>query len=250
MTSITHIYPDFLHCATPRAWVEEAAKPERLQDLLTDHANCERKAADSALATMKRYAHGIPGIAIRGRKGLHGEKTAAGSALNLVYPSVEHHSLLNKLSRLAREELRHFEQVIAIMKARAVSYPPLSASRYAGTLRKQARSDEPSRLVDTLLIGAIIEARSCERFAALAPKLDAELGDFYRSLLKSESRHFLDYLRLAQGVGSKAEVDERLPVLLECEKALIEQPDVEFRFHSGVPQCGLKEVPAKRELNL
>jgi tRNA-(ms[2]io[6]A)-hydroxylase len=117
-------------------------------------------------------------------------------------------------------------------------------------LRKQARSDEPSRLVDTLLIGAIIEARSCERFAALAPKLDTELGDFYRSLLKSESRHFLDYLRLAQGVGSKAEVDERLPVLLKCEKVLIEQPDVEFRFHSGVPQCGLKEAPAKRELNL
>jgi tRNA-(ms[2]io[6]A)-hydroxylase len=156
-----------------------------------------------------------------------------------VYPSVEHHSLLNKLSRLAREELRHFEQVIAIMKARGVSYPPLAASRYAGTLRKQARSEEPGRLVDSLLIGAIIEARSCERFATLAPELDAKLGDFYRSLLKSESRHFLDYLRLAQGIGSKAEVDERLPVLLECERGLIEQPDAEFRFHSGVPQCGL-----------
>lgn len=191
----------FLLCPTPPAWV--ACALENPEILLVDHANCEKKAASTALHLMYRY--------------------------------VEHHTLLNKLSKLAREELRHFEQVIAIMKDRAVSYPQLSASRYAGTLRKQARSEEPGRLVDTLLIGAIIEARSCERFAALAPELDAELGDFYHSLLKSESRHFLDYLKLAQAAGSQADVDQRLPILLECERALIEDPDVEFRFHSGVP---------------
>lgn len=250
MTSITHIYPDFLHCATPGTWVEEAAKPERLQDLLTDHANCERKAADSALATMKRYAHGIPGIANPQKKGLSGDAQAVSSALSLMHPHVDHHALLNKLSKLAREELRHFEQVIAIMKGRALDYPLLSASRYAGTLRNQARSDEPGRLIDSLLIGAIIEARSCERFAALAPKLDAELGDFYRSLLKSESRHFLDYLQLALGVGSRAEIDARLPVLLACERGLIEQPDADFRFHSGVPLCALAEAPPARKRNL
>jgi tRNA 2-(methylsulfanyl)-N6-isopentenyladenosine37 hydroxylase len=111
----------------------------------------------------------------------------------------------------------------------------LSASRYAATLRQQVRTHEPARLVDTLLIGAIIEARSCERFATLAPELDAQLGGFYSSLLKSESRHFSDYLKLAVEVGSKVEVDGRLPVLLECERELIEAPDAEFRFHSGVP---------------
>lgn len=192
----------FLLCPTPRAWVEWAL--QNLDILLIDHANCEKKAASTAL--------------------------------NLMYRYVEHHKLLNKLSRLAREELRHFEQVIAIMKARGVGYPQLSASRYAGALRQQVRTHEPGRLLDTLLVGAIIEARSCERFAVLALELDAELGAFYRALLKSESRHFIDYLKLAGDVGSQAEVAERLPVLLECERALIETPDVEFRFHSGVPE--------------
>jgi tRNA 2-(methylsulfanyl)-N6-isopentenyladenosine37 hydroxylase len=163
------------------------------------------------------------------------EKKAAATAINLMYRYVEHYRLLHKLSRLAREELRHFEQVIAIMKARGVRYPQLSASRYAAALRQQVRSHEPARLVDTLLVGAIIEARSCERFASLAPELDGELSRFYTSLLKSESRHFGDYLKLAVDSSSKSEVDQRLPVLLECERELIEAPDVEFRFHSGVP---------------
>ena len=191
----------FLLCPTPRAWVEGALQNPEI--LLIDHANCEKKAASTAL--------------------------------NLMYRYVEHFKLLDKLSRLAREELRHFEQVIGIMRARGVDYRQLSASRYAGALRQQVRSQEPGRLVDTLLVGAIIEARSCERFAALAPELDAELGDFYRSLLKSEARHFMDYLNLAEELGSKEEAAERLPVLLEFERGLIEEPDSQFRFHSGVP---------------
>ena len=191
----------FLLCRTPDAWVQCAVANQAT--LLVDHANCEKKAASTALSLLYRY--------------------------------VEHHKLLDKLSRLAREELRHFEQVIAIMRERGVDYPQLSASRYAGALRSQVRKAEPDRLMDTLLIGAIIEARSCERFAALAPVLDAELGEFYNSLLKSEARHFSDYLKLAEEVGSKKEVAERLPILLEFERGLIEEPDTEFRFHSGVP---------------
>ena len=193
----------FLHCATPVAWVEWALQNPDI--LLIDHANCEKKAASTAL--------------------------------NLMYRYVDHFTLLNKLSRLAREELRHFEQVIAIMHTRQIDYRQVTASRYAGALREQVRSQEPARLVDTLLVGAIIEARSCERFSVLAPELDTELGDFYRSLLKSESRHFMDYLKLAEELGSKEEVATRLPELLACERALIEQPDTEFRFHSGVPQA-------------
>ena len=121
------------------------------------------------------------------------------------------------------------------MKKRSVAYPQLTAARYAGALRKEVRSAEPGRLVDTLLIGAIIEARSCERFACIAPELDDELAEFYISLLKSESRHFTDYLKLAEEVASAQEVNSRLPVLLERERELIESTDTEFRFHSGVP---------------
>ena len=200
MTDISPILA-FLECETPRAWVDWALDNPEI--LLVDHANCEKKAASTAL--------------------------------NLMYRYVEHPQLLKKLSRLAREELRHFEQVIAIMGKRGVDYPQLSASRYAGELRKLVRTHEPARLVDTLLIGAIIEARSCERFAALVPELDEELADFYASLLKSESRHFTDYLKLAGSLGSKEEVASRLPLLLQRERELIEAPDEAFRFHSGVP---------------
>ena len=191
----------FLPCATPRAWVDWALQNPEL--LLVDHANCEKKAASTAL--------------------------------NLMYRYVGHPELLNKLSRLAREELRHFEQVIAIMQERDIDYPQLSASRYAAGLRAEVRTSEPGRLVDTLLIGAIIEARSCERFAALAGELDEELAAFYHSLLKSEARHFMDYLALAQELAPDGDIDGRLPVLLERERELIESPDTDFRFHSGVP---------------
>lgn len=190
----------FLPCATPAAWVSWALENPEL--LLVDHANCEKKAASTAL--------------------------------NLMYRYVDQPQLLHKLSRLAREELRHFEQVFALMQKRKVAYPQLSAARYAGELRRQVRGNEPGRLVDTLLVGALIEARSCERFAALIPVLDAELADFYSSLLKSEARHFEDYLGLAAGLAPAAEIDERLAVLRACEAELIQSADTEFRFHSGV----------------
>lgn len=192
---------EFLLCATPRAWVDWAL--QNPSTLLIDHANCEKKAASTAL--------------------------------NLMYRYVEHGPLLQKLSRLAREELRHFEQVIAIMQARGVDYEQISASRYAGRLRGAVRSSEPQRLVDTLLVGAVIEARSCERFEALAPALDAELCEFYRSLFKSEARHYMDYLELAKELGAAEDVEQRVSELLELERTLVETPDTEFRFHSGIP---------------
>ena len=198
-TDISHIR-EFLSCETPQAWVQWALRNPKL--LLIDHANCEKK--------------------------------SAATALNLMYRYVEHDELLHMLSRLAREELRHFEQVIDIMKQRDIRYRQISASRYAGELRKGVRKNEPGRLVDTLIVGAIIEARSCERFAALIPVLDEELAAFYRSLLKSESRHFMDYLNWAEKVSSPGEVNERLPLFLAAERGLVEGKDNEFRFHSGV----------------
>ena len=197
----------FLPCPTPEAWLQAAADPANRATLLVDHANCEKKAASTALQLMYRY--------------------------------VEHPALLHRLSRLAREELRHFEQVLAIMERRAIAYPQLSASRYAAQLRALVAKDEPLRLVDTLLVGAIIEARSCERFAALVPLLDEELGRFYAGLLKSEARHFQDYLTLARSLAPDVDIDARLAPLLAREMALIEASDTQFRFHSGPPGASL-----------
>ena len=192
---------DFLLCETPDAWVKKALQAPNI--LLIDHANCEKKAASTAM--------------------------------NLMYRYVDDFELLNKMSRLAREELRHFEQVIAIMEARGIEYDAtINASRYAAQLRQHVRTYEPAKLVDVLIVGAIIEARSCERFAKLAPHLDDELKRFYNSLLKSESRHFMDYLDLAKKVSNE-EIDERVDFLLSQEKNLIESEDPHFRFHSGIP---------------
>lgn len=198
MTDALQEIHDFLPCRTPHRWIENALDHQDL--MLIDHAHCEKKAASTALSLMYRY--------------------------------VDNTELLNKMSRLAREELRHFEQVLAIMNKRGVRYDHLTPARYAAGLRQHVRSDDPGRLVDVLIVGAIIEARSCERFAALAPHLDETLADFYTSLLKSEARHYQDYLKLAEQANG-GPVDERLAVFREAERALIEQPDNEFRFHSG-----------------
>ncbi|MFO7527735.1 MAG: tRNA isopentenyl-2-thiomethyl-A-37 hydroxylase MiaE [Marinobacter sp.] len=198
MTDALQEIHDFLPCRTPEKWIENALANQDL--LLIDHAHCEKKAASTALSLMYRY--------------------------------VDNSDLLNKMSRLAREELRHFEQVLAIMNKRGVSYGHLTPARYAAGLRQAVRAEDPGRLVDVLIVGAIIEARSCERFAALAPFLDDKLADFYNSLLKSEARHYQDYLKLAvQANGGP--VDERVGEFLAIEKGLIEAPDSEFRFHSG-----------------
>jgi tRNA 2-(methylsulfanyl)-N6-isopentenyladenosine37 hydroxylase len=189
---------DFLPCRTPDAWVEQALV--NIPTLLIDHANCEKKAASTAL--------------------------------NLMYRYTDNFDLLNKMSRLAREELRHFEQVVAILKKRGIAYDFLTASDYAGSMMKQVRKTEPGKLIDTLIVGAIIEARSCERFATLAPHLDEELQDFYTSLLKSEARHYQDYLALAKS-NSEVPLRERIEVFLDIDKEMVLGQSEQFRFHSG-----------------
>jgi tRNA-(ms[2]io[6]A)-hydroxylase len=190
----------FLPCATPEAWLQAACND--LPTLLIDHANCEKK--------------------------------AAATAVNLLYRYVERPELIWRMSRLAREELRHFEQVTSLMAQRGIAYRQLNSARYAGGLHRHIRSHEPARLIDTLIVGALIEARSCERFARLAPRLDAELGRFYRGLLASEARHFQSYLALAQQYADEP-IDERVAHFVEVERELIESPDTELRFHSGPP---------------
>lgn len=198
-TDITPI-TDFLKTRTPQAWIDKAV--ENIPILLIDHANCEKKAASTAMSLLYRYC--------------------------------ERHLLCKRMSRLAREELRHFEQVSEIMHKRGIEHEYLSPSRYGIGLHQHSTKDEPQRLIDILIIGAIIEARSCERFAVLAPHLDAELQDFYLSLLKSEARHFQQYLEFAQEFAT-ADINPRVEELLAVEADLIDSPDSEFRFHSGCP---------------
>ena len=199
MNALTRIN-QFLLCETPDAWVQSALQHQAL--LLLDHANCEKKAASTALTLMYRY--------------------------------VGDFEMMHKMSRLAREELRHYEQVMAIMETRGIAYEQITPCRYASELRKPVRTHEPARFIDTLIVGAIIEARSCERFAKVAPYLDEELQKFYLSLLKSEARHYEDYLHLARKAAGGESIDDRIEVFLQQEKTLIESPDTEFRFHTGV----------------
>ncbi len=193
----------FFDTPTPEAWLDEAG--ERIPELLLDHANCELKAASTALGFLYRYP----------------ERTA----------------LSQRMSRLAREELRHFEQVRSIMADMQLPFERLTASRYAGGLRDAVRDDEPHKLLDMLLVGALIEARSCERFARLVPRLPEKIAKFYAGLLASESRHFEHYLNLAQSEtgASRTKIDERLAELKAVEAQLITVPDPQFRFHSGPP---------------
>jgi tRNA-(ms[2]io[6]A)-hydroxylase len=163
------------------------------------------------------------------------EKKAAGSAFQFIFRYSDKPDLLAKMSRLAREELRHFEQVLGLIKKRDIPLLKLSPARYAAGLIVLGRHHEPYKLTDNLVIGAFIEARSCERFAALVPHLDGELGEFYAGLLKSEARHFQDYLKLAYLYGEKEEIDTFVEKVRAKEIELINTPDSEFRFHSGVP---------------
>ena len=190
----------FLLCPTPDSWIEQARLKENEPILLIDHANCEKKAAFTAL--------------------------------NLLVSYTEYEDLQHKLSRLAREELRHFEQVAAIMKKRQVAYVFLEAAEYAKRLRAHLRKPELERMTDILIIGAFIEARSCERFFRLAPYVDDGLAKFYLSLLKSEGRHYQDYLALAEKYAEES-IEERVAFFAEIERQAIHTPDKTFRFHSG-----------------
>jgi tRNA-(ms[2]io[6]A)-hydroxylase len=197
-----------LTAATPQAWVELAL--QRWQDLLIDHANCEKKAASTALSLM------------------------------FAYP--DDRRLAQRLARLAREELRHFEQVDRLLQQLDVPPRRMAAGRYAGELRRVVANHEPQRKVDLMLTGALIEARSCERFECLAPLLPAPLGQFYGDLAVAERRHHELYLQLAEQAAQQLPADapgiaERLQVLCAVEADLVTRTDTQFRFHSGPPAC-------------
>jgi len=190
-----------LRAATPRAWVDAAVA--NLPALLVDHANCEKKAASTALA--------------------------------LIFAYPEDRQLNVALSRLAREELKHFEQVERLMKKLEVPHLRMKPGRYASELRKLVRTHEPKRKLDLMIVHALIEARSCERFRLLSRRLPDSVRELYEQLERSEARHFEIYLEFARAEFDADEVAARLALIATREAELATTADSELRFHSGPP---------------
>lgn len=195
-----------LHLAseTDPAWTRRAL--ENLDAILLDHAHCEKKAASTALSLIFRYP--------------------------------ERPSLMIPLSRLAREELAHFEEVVGVLRSRGLEFCRQRPSPYASKLMEIVRKREPLRLLDTLLCCAMIEARSCERMQLLGEALgdagEPRLAKLYRGLLASEARHFDSYVDLARGLGlvPEAALRERLAEVAAHEAAVIADAPPVARMHN------------------
>jgi tRNA-(ms[2]io[6]A)-hydroxylase len=245
----------FLQCSTPDEWVEEAKKPDNLNLLLIDHMICELKAGQSAMFLIRKYAldkdsskellawfKPYEDFIYKKQGDLASlEQTPKLSKSIVLKASLNDdlsaftQDLVDKMILLIKEELHHFYQVLEIMTNRGIEYQNITAGRYAKGLLKHVRTYEPEALIDKLIIGAYIEARSCERFAKLAPYLDDDLNKFYVSLLRSEARHYQDYLTLAQQISGDKDISERVAYMGKVEAELISTPDDDFKFHSGVP---------------
>ncbi|EJL6393873.1 tRNA isopentenyl-2-thiomethyl-A-37 hydroxylase MiaE [Vibrio navarrensis] len=241
----------FLHCETPDEWVEQAKKPENLATILLDHLLCELKAGQSAMYLIRKYAvdkesaHTLldwfkpyEDFAYRGIGSIETLKGKSNISKAIMAKSNSPYSqeLIDKMVLLIKEELHHFYQVLEIMQSRGIEYQSIPASRYAKGLLSHMKTHEPETLIDKLIIGGYIEARSCERFAKLAPHMDNEIAKFYISLLRSEARHYQDYLSLAEQIAGK-DISARITYFGEIEAQLISSPDDDFKFHSGVPQA-------------
>jgi len=193
-----------LHLAAPTRddWLSEALA--NLDEILVDHAHCEKKAASAAMA--------------------------------LIFKHPDHGAMLRPLARLAREELDHFEQVLDLLDARGVVFCRQRPSPYAAQLHGAVRPGRAHGLLDVLLCCALIEARSCERMKLLADGLDGlddpALAGFYRGLLACEARHHMTYVDLALGIYDADEVWPRLAVLAEHEAAVLSVRQEPVRMHS------------------
>ena len=188
-----------LHTPTPDHWFDKVKS--NLEELLLDHAHCEKKAASVAM--------------------------------NLLFAYVEHPDLARAMTGIVREELEHFEMVMDRIQKRGWSWRKLRPSRYGERLHALIRREEPGRAVDRMLVAALIEARSCERFGMLRDRLeDRDLADFFGSLYESEARHHGSYVHLAQLFAPREEVRARLAELAEAESAIILEGEPMARMHA------------------
>ena len=188
-----------LQSETSPRWLRQVE--QHLDEILIDHAHCEKK--------------------------------AAGTALNLMFAYVEDEALCRAMTEIVNEELSHFHLVCDLLKRRGIRFRRLVPSTYGRKLNDLVRKQEPERAIDRLLIAGLIEARSCERFSLLrshAP--DAELAAFYDSLFESEARHHSTYVRLARHYGTEAAVDARLAQLATEEARILAEGDERPRMHS------------------
>jgi tRNA-(ms[2]io[6]A)-hydroxylase len=188
-----------LHAPSPPRWLDQVRG--HLDELLIDHAHCEKK--------------------------------AAGVAMNLLFAYVENQALCRAMTDVVQEELAHFHLVLDVMNRRGVQFRKLRPSRYGERLHALVRRQEPDKAVDRLLVAALIEARSCERFGLLRDHLpDAELAGFFGGLFESEARHHSTYVQLARDYAPAEEVRVRLQELAVEEARIIAEGDDVPRMHS------------------
>ncbi|MCO4761189.1 MAG: tRNA-(ms[2]io[6]A)-hydroxylase [Myxococcales bacterium] len=188
-----------LKSKTEDAWLARAIADTPA--LLIDHAHCERKAASQALALLSAY----PG----------------------------HPELIAPVVTIAHEELEHFTLICGILAARGLVIEAQGPTGYQAGLFKKVRKEEPGRLIDKLLVAALIEARSCERFKLLSQHHpDPELRQIFGDLLASEARHHADFVRLAELQADRGEIHDRLRHLAEVEVRAIERAKPLPRIHS------------------
>jgi tRNA-(ms[2]io[6]A)-hydroxylase len=204
MTAVPAPAPLLLPFATPPAWAAAAAR--HLPELLVEQAHLEKKAAACATTFLFR----VPSD-----------------------PETQ-----RAVSALAREELVHFERTLRLLAARGIPFEPQPPSRYADRLKAALAGTMPQRLVDELLVAAIIEARSCERMALLADALGAAAPDvaaFYGDLVAAEARHGPLYVDVAARIQPRAAVQARLRLLAEHEAAVLRALPWSPRLHGGLP---------------
>lgn len=163
----------------------------------------------------------------------HLEKRAASTALAMIFRYTSRRRLARELSQVVREEMEHFEQMLDVLDDRGIEFARLDPAPYAKELVRNVRTHEPETLLDKLLVAALIEARSCERFQVLAQKLDdPELADFYADLATQEARHHTLYTGLAREYFDADAVRRRLDELADAEVAALEASEGLPRLHS------------------
>jgi tRNA-(ms[2]io[6]A)-hydroxylase len=175
--------------------------------LLIDHAFLEKKAASNALELLTRW----PGDWLPG--------------------------WVETMTGVARDEAAHLAQVMRILLRRGGRLDRVHKNAYANSLRLLVRKGDPAEILDRLLISAVIEVRSCERFAVLATASDdAELAGFYEALFSSEFGHYRVFLELARKMSKAAVVDARWQELLAAEAEILARQEAGPRIHSGCPR--------------